>query len=151
MYIFPDRDDLGHVYIFSERAGLIDPHLIGDWFGELYKFSAQLTVDDSDKEQEAPETAVVPRVQSRVPMEERESLLSTDKRLSQHERTNAQEWGIDSSRSSGFRVASRRLSSDLSLTQVVALVPGLEGAPTANSVMDLRMRLVDDGSEYLPR
>ena len=25
VYIFLDRDDLGHVYIYSERAGLIDP------------------------------------------------------------------------------------------------------------------------------
>ena len=62
MYIFPGGDDLGHVYIYSERAGLIDPQLIGDRFGDLYKFSAQPTVDDSDKEQEAPEAAVAPRV-----------------------------------------------------------------------------------------
>ena len=48
-------------------------------------------------------------------------------------------------------MASKRLSSDSSSVQVVALVPGTEGAPTANSVMDLRTRLVDDGSEYLPR
>ena len=86
--------------------------MIGDRFSELYKFSAQPTVDDSDEEQEAPKTTVAPRVQSRVPMEERESLLSTGSRLSQHERTNAQEWGFDSPRSSGFRVASRRLYSD---------------------------------------
>ena len=64
MYIFLDRDDLGHVYIYTKRAGLIDPQLIGDRFGELYKFSAQPTVDDSDEEQEAPEDAVAPRVQS---------------------------------------------------------------------------------------
>ena len=50
VYIFPDRDDLGHVYIFSKRAGLIDPRLIGDRFGELYKFSAQPTIDESDEE-----------------------------------------------------------------------------------------------------
>ena len=25
VYIFPDRDDLGHVYIYSKRKGLIDP------------------------------------------------------------------------------------------------------------------------------
>ena len=84
-------------------------------------------------------------------MEERESLLSTGRRLSQHERTNAQEWGIDSPRSSGFRVVARRLSSDSSSVQVVALLPGSEGAPTTNSVMDFRMGPVDDGSEYLPR
>ena len=48
-------------------------------------------------------------------------------------------------------MAARRLSSDLSLVQVVALVPGLEGAPTTNNVMDLRTGPDDDGSEYLPR
>ena len=42
--------------------GLIDPQLIGDRFGELYKFSAQPIVDDSDEEQEALETAMAPRV-----------------------------------------------------------------------------------------
>ena len=40
VYIFPDRDDLGHVYIYSERARLIDPQLIGDRIGELYKLNA---------------------------------------------------------------------------------------------------------------
>ena len=150
MYIFPNRDDLGHVYIYSERARLIDPQLIGDRFGELYTLSAQPTVDDLDREQEAPEAAVTLRLQSRVPMEERESLLSTGRRLPQHEQTNAQEWGIDSPRSLGFQVATRRLSSDSSSVQVVVFVPGSEGAPTANSVMDLRTGHVDDGSEYLP-
>ena len=82
--------------------------MISDRFSEFYKFSAQPTVDDSDKEQEALEAAVAPRVQSRVPMEERESLLSTGRKLNQHEGTNAQEWGIDSPRSSRFRVAARR-------------------------------------------
>ena len=48
MYIFLDRDDLGHVYIYSERAGLIDLQLIGDRFGELYKFSTHPTVDELD-------------------------------------------------------------------------------------------------------
>ena len=105
-------------------------------------------VDDLDEEQEV---AVAPRVQSRVPMEERESLLNTSMRLSQHERTNAQEWGFDSPRSSGFRVAAGRLSSDSSSVQVVALVLGSRGAPTTNSVMDLRTGPVDDGSEYLRR
>ena len=95
---------------------------------------------------------MAPRVQYRVPMEERESLLSTGRRLIQNERTNAQEWGIDSPRSSGFRVAAKRLSLDSSSVQVVALVSGLEGAPTMNNVMDLRTRPDDDdGSEYIPR
>ena len=47
-------------------------------------------------------------------------------------------------------MVARRLSSDSNSVQVVALAPGSEGAPMANSVMDLRMRPVDDGSEYLP-
>ena len=94
---------------------------------------------------------MAPRVQYRVLMEEKESLLSTCRRLSQRERTNAQAWGIDSPRSSGFRVAARRLSLDSSSVQVVALVSGSEGAPTTNNVLDLRMGPIDDGSEYLPR
>ena len=83
-------------------------------------------------------------------MEERESLLSTCRRLNQYERTNAQDWRVDSLRSSGFRVASRRLSSYSSSVQVVALVPGSEGDPTTNNVMDLRTRHIHDSSEYLP-
>ena len=83
-------------------------------------------------------------------MEERESLLSIGRRLSQHKRTNVQEWLFDSPRSSGFRVASRRLSLDSSSVQVVALVPGSEGAPTTTSVIDLRMGPIDYDSEYLP-
>ena len=150
VYTFPYRDDLGHVYIYLDRVGLIDPQLIGDWLGELYKFSVQPTVDDSDKEQEAPETTVAPRVQSRVLMEERESLLSTGRKLSQYEQTIAQDGRVESPRSSGFQVAARRLSSYSSSVQVVALVPGSQGAPTANGVMDLRTEPVEDGSEYLP-
>ena len=70
------------MFIYTRRERLINPQLIGDWFSALYKFSAQPTVDESDEEQEAPEVAVAPRVQSRVMMEERESLLSTGRRLS---------------------------------------------------------------------
>ena len=47
-------------------------------------------------------------------------------------------------------MAARRLSSDSSSVQVVALVPGSEGAPTMNNVMDLRTGPIDDYSEYLP-
>ena len=47
-------------------------------------------------------------------------------------------------------MASRRLSSYLSSVQVIALVLGLERAPTTNNVMDLRTGPVDDGSEYPP-
>ena len=121
MYISPNTDDLGHVYIYSERTGLIDPQLI---------CSMRCTSSVHN-----------PRLMSQT----------RSKRLSQHEQTNAQEWRIDSPRSSWSKVVARRLSSYLSSVQVVALVLGSEGAPTANSVMDLRMEPVDDGSEYLPR
>jgi hypothetical protein len=55
---------------------------------------------------------------------------------------------VDSSRSLGFRVVSRRRSSGSSSVQVVGLTPGLEGAPTPNSVMGSDD---GDGSEYIPR
>ena len=48
-------------------------------------------------------------------------------------------------------MAAKRLYSNSSSMQVVALVPSSEGAPTANNVMDLRTWPDDDGSEYLPR
>ena len=80
---------------------------------------------------------MAPMVQSQVLMEERESLLSIGRRLSLYERTNVEDWRVDSPKSSGFSVASRRLSSYSS--SVVALVPGLDGAPTTNIVMDLRI------------
>ena len=82
---------------------------------------------------------MAPKLQSQVSMEERESLVSTCRRLTQYENTNAQDWILYSPRSLGFRVDSRRLSSNSSSVQAVVLVPGSEGAPTANNVMDLRM------------
>ena len=81
MYIFLDRDDLGHIYIYSDRAGHIDPQLISDPFSEMYKFSAHPTVDESNDKWEAPEAEMAPRVRYRVLMEERESLLSTGSRI----------------------------------------------------------------------
>ena len=48
-------------------------------------------------------------------------------------------------------MASRRLSSDSSSMQVVALVLGSEGASIANNLMNLRTGPIDDGSEFLPR
>ena len=48
-------------------------------------------------------------------------------------------------------MAAKRLSSYSSSVQVIALVPGLERAPTTNNVMDLRTGPDDDGSECLPR
>jgi hypothetical protein len=126
----------GHVFIYREGVDLVEPQLIGDRMDRLYKLQGQPTGYDSesDEEQEAPETAVGPRIQSCIPREERESLLSTDRRLSWCDRTKAQ-GGVDSPRSSGFRVVVRRRSSGSSYVQVLGLAPGSEGAPTANSVM----------------
>jgi hypothetical protein len=100
-----------------------------------------------DEEQEAPEIAVGPRIHSYIPREERESLLSTNRRLSWCDRTDAL-GGVDSPRSSGFRVAFRRMSSGSSSVQVLRMAPGSKGAPTTNSVMGLDD---DDGNEYFPR
>jgi hypothetical protein len=102
----------------------------------------------SDEEhEEALETAVVPRIQSCIPREESESLLSTGRRLSKCGRTNARD-GVDSTRSSGFQVVVTRRSSSSSSVQVLRMAPGLEGAPTDHSVM----RPNDgDGSEYITR
>jgi hypothetical protein len=100
----------------------------------------------SDEEQEAPETAVGPRIQSCILREERESLLSTDRRLSWCDRTDAQ-GGVDSPRSSGVRVAIKRRTFSSSFVQVLGLVPCSEGVSTANSVI----RPDDgDGSEHVP-
>jgi hypothetical protein len=91
---------------------------------------------------------VIPRIQSCIPREERESLQSTSRRLSRCEGTTAQSGRMDSLRSSGFRVAVRRMSSGSSYVQVLGMAPGSEGAPTANSVMGPDD---GDGSEYIPR
>jgi hypothetical protein len=62
---------------------------------------------------EAPETAVLPLIQSFILREESESLLSTGRKLNQCGRTNA--WDrVDSPRSSRLWVASKRRSSSSS-------------------------------------
>jgi hypothetical protein len=64
----------------------------------------------SDEERgEASETVVAPRIQSCIPREESECLLSTSRRLGQVDRTNAQ-----NEVSLGFQDVSRRRSSSLS-------------------------------------
>jgi hypothetical protein len=106
----------GHVFIYREGVDPVKPQLIGDWMDRLYMLRGQPSGYDSpsDEEQEAPETPVGPRIQSCILREERESLLSTNRRLSWCDRTKAQ-GGVDSPRSSGFRVVVRRRSSSLSL------------------------------------
>jgi hypothetical protein len=139
----------GHVFIYREGADPVEPQLIGDRVDRLYMLRGQPSGYDStsDEEQEAPETAVGPRIQSCILREERESLLSTDRRLSWCDRTDAQ-GGVDSPRSSGFRVVVRRMSSGSSSVQVLRMAPGSEGAPTEHSVMGPDD---GDGSEYIPR
>jgi hypothetical protein len=69
--------------------------------------------------------------------------LSTGRRLSQVDRTNAQD-----EVSSGFREVARRRSSSLSSVQVLRMAPGSEGAPTKHNVMGPDD---GDGNEYIPR
>jgi hypothetical protein len=73
----------GHVFIYREGVDQVEPRLIGDRMDTLYKLRGQPTSYDSksNEEQEAPETAVGPRIQFFILREERESLLSTDRRL----------------------------------------------------------------------
>jgi hypothetical protein len=75
--------------------------------------------------------------------EESESRLSTGRRLSQVDRTNAQD-----EVSSGFQDVARRRSSSSSFVHVLRMAPGSEGALTEHNVMGS-----DDGrgSEYIPR
>jgi hypothetical protein len=98
----------------------------------------------SDEErEEASETVVAPRIQSFIPREESESLMSTGRRLSQVDQTNAQD-----EVSSGFQDVARRISSSSSYVQVLRMAPGSKGAPTKYSVIEQ-----DDsgGNEYFPR
>jgi hypothetical protein len=95
----------------------VDPvelQLIGNRVDRLYRLRGQPSMYDStsdEEREEASETAVAPRIQSCIPREESESLLSIDRRLSQVDRTNAQD-----EVSSGFRdVAKRRSSSSSSV------------------------------------
>jgi hypothetical protein len=126
----------------------VDPvelQLIGNWVDRLYMLRGQPSVYDStsdEEREEASKTVVVPRIQSFILREESESLLSTGRRLSQVDRTNAQD-----EVSSGFQDVSRRRSSSSSYVQVLRMAPGSEGAPIEHNVMG-----PDDGggSEYIP-
>jgi hypothetical protein len=102
----------GHVFIYKEGVDLVETQLIDDWVDMLYLLRGQSSGYDStsDEEQEAPETAVGPRIQYFIPREERESLVSINGRLSWCDRTDAQ-GGVDSPRSLGFIVVVRRRSS----------------------------------------
>jgi hypothetical protein len=135
-----------HAFIYREGVDPMELQLIGNWVDKLYMLRGQPSVYDSvsdEEREEASETAVVPRIQSCIPREESESLLSIGRRLSQVYRTNAQD-----EVSSGFREVARRRSSSSSSVQVLRMAPGSEGAPTEHSVMGPDD---GDGSEYIPR
>jgi hypothetical protein len=93
----------------------VDPvelHLIGNRVDRLYMLRGQPMMCDSvsvEEREEDSETVVVPRYQCCTPREESESLLSTGRRLSQVDRTDAQD-----EVSSGFREVSKRRSSSSS-------------------------------------
>jgi hypothetical protein len=135
-----------HVFIYREGVDSVELQLIGNRVNRLYMLRGQPMMYDSasyEEREEAPETAVVPRYQSCIPREERKSLLSTGRKLSQVDRTDAQD-----EVSSGFQEVARRRSSSSSSVHVLWIAPGSEAAPTEHSVMG-----PDDGDdgEYIPR
>ena len=70
----------------------VELQLIGNRVDRLYMLRGQPSVYNSmsnEEREEAFETAVAPRIQSFILKEESESLLSTGRRLSQVDRTNA--------------------------------------------------------------
>jgi hypothetical protein len=75
-----------------------------------------------------------------------ESLLRTGRRLSWCDRTNSQ-GGVDSPRSSGFRLVFKRRSFGSSSMHVLGLAPGSGRAPTVNNVMEPDD---GDGRKYFP-
>jgi hypothetical protein len=73
-----------HVFIYREGVDPVELQLIGDRVDRLYMLRGQPSGYDStsdEEHEEAPETMVVPRIQSCILREERESLLSTGRRL----------------------------------------------------------------------
>jgi hypothetical protein len=130
----------GYVFIYKEGADRVEPQMIGDRVERLYMLQGKPSSYDSVsyEEQEALETAVGPRIKSSIPREERESLLSTGGRLNWCDPTDAP-GGVDSPRSSRFRVAIRRMSFGSSFVQVLRMAPGSEGAPTEYCVMGRMM------------
>jgi hypothetical protein len=75
-----------HVFIYKEGVDSVELQLIGDRVNMLYMLRGQPSMYDSmsdEEHEEALETAVIPRIQSCISREERESLLSTGRRLNQ--------------------------------------------------------------------
>jgi hypothetical protein len=82
-----------HVFIYRQGVNPVDLQLIDNRVDRLYILRGQPSVyhSTSDEErEEVSETTVAPRFQSCIPREESESLLSTGRRLTQVDRTNAQ-------------------------------------------------------------
>jgi len=134
-----------HVFIYREGVDPVELQLVSNRVNRLYMLRGQPLMYDltSDEEcEEASETAMAPRYQSCILREESESLLSTGRRLSEVDRTNAQD-----EVSSGFREVARRRSSSSSSVQILRMAPGSEGAPTKHSVKGPND---GDGSEYIP-
>ena len=76
----------GHVFIYREGVDPVEPQLVVYRVDRLYMLRGQPSVYDStsdEEHEEALETAMGPRIQSCIPREESESLLSTGRRLSQ--------------------------------------------------------------------
>jgi hypothetical protein len=83
-----------HVFIYREGVDPVELQLIRNRVDRLYMLRGQPMMYDlvSDEEhEEALETAVAPRYQSCISREESESFLSTDRRLSQVDRTDVQD------------------------------------------------------------
>jgi hypothetical protein len=110
-----------HVFIYRKGVDPMELQLIDNQVDKLYMLRGQPSVYDStsDEREEAPETAMAPRIQSCIPREESESLLSIGRGLSQVDRTNAQD-----EVSSGFQDVAKRRSSSSSSVQVLRIAPG---------------------------
>jgi hypothetical protein len=83
-----------HVFFYRQGLDPIELQLFDNRVDRLYMLRRQPSVYDStsnEKREEAPETAVAPRFQSCILREESKSLLSTGRRLSQVDQTNAQD------------------------------------------------------------
>jgi hypothetical protein len=146
---FDSQYDIEHVIIYREGVDPVELQLIGNRVERLYMLRGQPSVYDStsdEEHEEALETTMAPRIQYFISIEDSESLLSTGRRLSQCDQTNAQD-EVDSPRSSGFQIVARRISSSSSYVQVLRMAPGSKGAPTKPSVMELDD---SDGSDYFP-
>jgi len=89
---------------------------------------------------------VGPRIQYYIPREERQSLLTTGRRLNSCDQTDAQ-GEVDSPRSSRFRINLKRMSSCSSSVQVLRMDPSSEVSHTENNVIGMDD---SDGIEYIP-